>query len=239
MHELGLSDDLPDIGAAGGGGTGQGLEADEVTGRPFEDWPLPAPQEAPDEDPRPVTPVDEAPVLPSPSVEDDGPGLGEALVALPALAVGALGGVAAGRLARPPSAPIAAQSTAPAAPTGSADEGPTAPPSGPSTIEAERETLVAACIEACDISAGHPAGERIERALAEIGVVAERPVNVRFDPARHRAVDRMPTREPALDGVVAQTERAGWRDKDRLLRRPEVIVLTAVPAGPADVAADA
>ena len=48
----------------------------------------------------------------------------------------------------------------------------------------------------------------------------------RFDPARHEAGGAIPTEDPALDGVVAETEVIGFTDHDKLLRAPIVTVYT-------------
>jgi molecular chaperone GrpE (heat shock protein) len=55
-------------------------------------------------------------------------------------------------------------------------------------------------------------------------VVPVAPDGEPFDGAHHDAVDREPTTDPARDRTVASTERTGYLDHGRVLRRPEVVV---------------
>ncbi len=109
--------------------------------------------------------------------------------------------------------------------------GPGAPP--PGTPEAsvdleraltDRQALIQMCLYALDRARSGGVVERLEEGLAAIGVQALRPDGERFDPARHEAGGALPTEDPALDGVVAETEVTGFADHDRLLRAPIVIV---------------
>ncbi|WP_371827669.1 nucleotide exchange factor GrpE [Amycolatopsis sp. WQ 127309] len=89
---------------------------------------------------------------------------------------------------------------------------------------ADREALIQMCLYALDRARSGGVVERLEEGLAAIGVQALRPDGERFDPARHEAGGALPTEDPALDGVVAETEVTGFADHDRLLRAPIVIV---------------
>jgi molecular chaperone GrpE len=109
--------------------------------------------------------------------------------------------------------------------------GPGAPPPGtPETTVgleralADRQALIQMCLYALDRARSGGVVERLEEGLAAIGVQALRPDGQRFDPARHEAGGAIPTEDPALDGVVAETEVTGFADHDRLLRAPIVIV---------------
>ncbi|HKN53108.1 MAG TPA: nucleotide exchange factor GrpE [Amycolatopsis sp.] len=91
---------------------------------------------------------------------------------------------------------------------------------------ADRQALIQMCLYALDRARSGGVVERLEHGLAGIGVQALRPDGERFDPARHEAGGAVPTDDPALDGVVAETEVIGFTDHDRLLRAPVVTVYT-------------
>ncbi|WP_410587542.1 nucleotide exchange factor GrpE [Amycolatopsis sp. lyj-23] len=89
---------------------------------------------------------------------------------------------------------------------------------------ADRQALIQMCLYALDRARSGGVVERLEEGLAAIGVHALRPDGERFDPARHEAGGAVPTEDPALDGIVAETEVTGFADHDRLLRAPIVTV---------------
>jgi molecular chaperone GrpE (heat shock protein) len=89
---------------------------------------------------------------------------------------------------------------------------------------ADRQALIRMCLYALDRARSGGVVERLEEGLAAIGVQALRPDGERFDPARHEAGGAVPTEDPALDGIVAETEVTGFADHDRLLRAPVVTV---------------
>jgi molecular chaperone GrpE (heat shock protein) len=88
----------------------------------------------------------------------------------------------------------------------------------------DRATLVALCIDLADRLDATGLRARVHRGLAEVGVVPVAPDGEPFDGAHHDAVDREPTTDPARDRTVASTERTGYLDHGRVLRRPEVVV---------------
>ena len=90
----------------------------------------------------------------------------------------------------------------------------------------DRAALVALCIDLADRlrTAAPGLRARAHRGLAEVGVVPIEPDGHPFDRTRHDAVDREPTTDPARDRTVASTERTGYADRGRVLRRPEVVV---------------
>ena len=89
---------------------------------------------------------------------------------------------------------------------------------------AERATLIQLCMYAMDRARSNGVVERLSEGLGGIGVIALRPDGQRFDPAHHEAGGTMPTEDPALDGVIAETEVLGFADRDRVLRAPIVTV---------------
>jgi hypothetical protein len=91
---------------------------------------------------------------------------------------------------------------------------------------AERQSLIQLCLYALDRARSSGVVERLEHGLAAIGVRALRPDGDRFDPALHEAGGALPTDDAALEGVVAETEVAGFADRGRLLRAPIVTVYT-------------
>jgi hypothetical protein len=96
---------------------------------------------------------------------------------------------------------------------------------------ADRRTLVQLCLYALDRARSDGVAERIERGLVGVGVVALRPDGERFDPARHEAGGTVPTDDPAMAGVIAETEVAGFADHGRVLRVPVVTVYQLRGAG--------
>lgn len=88
----------------------------------------------------------------------------------------------------------------------------------------DRQALIQLCLYALDRARSGGVVERIEQGLENIGVVAVRPDGLRFDPALHEAGGAVDTDDPALDGLVAETEVVGFTDHDRPLRAPIVTV---------------
>jgi molecular chaperone GrpE len=91
---------------------------------------------------------------------------------------------------------------------------------------ADRQVLIQLCLYALDRARSGGVMQRIEQGLAGVGVTAVRPDGQRFDPAVHEAGGAVLTDDPALDGVVAETEVVGFADHDKLLRAPVVTVYT-------------
>jgi hypothetical protein len=88
----------------------------------------------------------------------------------------------------------------------------------------ERAMLVAGLIELGDLLESPALQHRVTMMLATVGVTPVDSTGERFDPARHRAVDRVATSDPRAAGRVAETERLGYRDRDRDARLPDVLV---------------
>lgn len=94
--------------------------------------------------------------------------------------------------------------------------------------DGDRAVLVRACMDVSDAVPSAALREQLVDALAEVGVV---PVEVaageRFDSSRHRAVGRVQTSDRACHDLVARTERAGYVDRGKRLRYPDVLVFNA------------
>jgi len=91
-------------------------------------------------------------------------------------------------------------------------------------LERQRLALIEVCIEVSEQLDSLMLRERLEDALADVGVEPYEPDGERFDPALHDAVGRRPTGDPALDGLVADRQRPGYRDGLTDLRLPQVLV---------------
>jgi molecular chaperone GrpE len=89
---------------------------------------------------------------------------------------------------------------------------------------AERATLIELCMYAMDRARSAGVIERLSEGLDRVGVAALRPDGERFDPAHHEAGGTVTTGDPALDGVIAETEVLGFADRERVLRPPVVTV---------------
>lgn len=108
-------------------------------------------------------------------------------------------------------------------------EGSDAAPPVPAEAElpdfaAERDALVALCVELDDLLRSTALREKIRRGLRRAGVEIVEPVGDRFDPDRHVAVGAEPASTPEQHDVIAHVQRAGFRDREAELRPPEVVV---------------
>nr|WP_245775981.1 nucleotide exchange factor GrpE [Saccharopolyspora flava] len=88
----------------------------------------------------------------------------------------------------------------------------------------DRAALIQLCVYAVDRARSAGVAERLADGLTGIGVTPLRPDGQRFDPSRHEAGGTLPTDDPGLDGVIAETELLGFADRDRVLRAPVVTV---------------
>lgn len=95
---------------------------------------------------------------------------------------------------------------------------------------AERDSLIDLCLYALDRARSAGVAERISAGMEAVGVRTLRPEGERFDPARHEAGGTVATDDPALDGLVAETEMPGFADRGRLVRPPVVTVYRATSA---------
>jgi molecular chaperone GrpE len=94
----------------------------------------------------------------------------------------------------------------------------------------ERAKLIEICLYARDRVNSPAAAERVDSGLADLGVTMVRPDGELFDPALHEASATVPTVDPALHGLVAETELAGYADRGVLVR-PAVVSVYRREAG--------
>ena len=91
-------------------------------------------------------------------------------------------------------------------------------------LQADRAQMVRGLIELGDLIDSPALRHRVTEVLASAGVIAVDSAGERFDPARHRAVDRVATPDASADGRIAETERLGYLDRGRPARLPDVLV---------------
>lgn len=103
----------------------------------------------------------------------------------------------------------------------------------------DRDRLVAICLDLADrLRDVDPAlWSRLHRQLEDVGVVAVVPDGMPVDDAEVDVVGREDTDAADRDGLVARTEFCGYRDRGRLVRRPQVVVARVVSL-PVEVPAD-
>jgi hypothetical protein len=112
---------------------------------------------------------------------------------------------------------------------------PGADPSGPAGDTAEErpiEPLARAAIDVRDRVRNPALAERLGAGLEATGWTSVDPTGDRFDPTRHVAVDREPTSDAGLGGLIATVERVGYLGPDgEVVRPPEVVVYAYAATG--------
>lgn len=88
----------------------------------------------------------------------------------------------------------------------------------------DRRLLIDLVIYAFDRARTPAVRDRLAAGLAQIGVQVLRPDGGPFDPGSQEAGGVLPTADPALHNVIAETESAGFRDGERIVREPVVVV---------------
>ena len=94
----------------------------------------------------------------------------------------------------------------------------------PSASTAERRALVDLVIYAYDRTASAGIRARLTEGLAAVGVAVLTPDGEPFDPTRHEAGGIEPTADTQRNGLVAETELAGFVDRGAVIRDPVVVV---------------
>jgi hypothetical protein len=98
-------------------------------------------------------------------------------------------------------------------------------PGRPVTDLAEqRRALIDLVIYAYDRTTSTGVRARLADGLSRVGVQVVQPDGEPFDATRHEAGGVEPTDDDALHDRIAETERAGFRDRDRVIRDPTVVV---------------
>ena len=101
---------------------------------------------------------------------------------------------------------------------------PAAAPAAAGTGDADRTTLVQACIYLRDRVTSTALASRLDQALRQVGVSTVEPTGERFDPSHHEAGGALPTTDDTLVGMIATVEAPGYADRGVLLRPPVVTV---------------
>jgi GrpE len=101
---------------------------------------------------------------------------------------------------------------------------PAAAPVVDATGEQDRSNLVQTCIYVRDRVTSTALANRLDQALAQVGVRTVEPTGERFDPSHHEAGGALPTTDEALVGTIATVEAPGYADRGVLLRPPVVTV---------------
>lgn len=106
-------------------------------------------------------------------------------------------------------------------------------PRAPFPVDAarERRLLIDLVIYAFDRARTPAVQQRLTTGLAQIGVQVIRPDGGPFDPASQEAGGVVPTDDPALHNLIAETESAGFRDGERIVREPVVVVYRLTAGG--------
>ncbi len=99
----------------------------------------------------------------------------------------------------------------------------------PATAPPDRSaSLIGSLIDLADRVPSEALRVEIVGALARAGVQSiEVPAGTPFDAAMMRGVGSAPAPEPAAVGRVATTDRPGFRDGQRVIRLPDVVVYVA------------
>jgi len=127
-----------------------------------------------------------------------------------------------GRAARAPTARPGPETSQPAADARTAAQ--------QRRIEADRQTLVRACIYVRDRVTSKALADRLGAALHDVGVSTLEPAGERFDPSHHEAGSAAPSDDPDKVGRIAAVEVPGYSDRGRILRAPVVTVYQAAGA---------
>ncbi len=92
------------------------------------------------------------------------------------------------------------------------------------TAARDRTLLVELCVDLHDRLTSAGLRDKVRLGLGQIGVDLVDAEGEPFDPAAHQALGEVETTDSALDGMVAATQRSGYRDHGRLAREPAVLV---------------
>lgn len=124
--------------------------------------------------------------------------------------------------AQPPAQPLAPPPTVNPAPVGGTVIVPSARELA--ALRAQRDGLVEALIGLRDRLPSQALADEAAAALSAAGVEEVRPAGLPFDPSQHRAVGQVEGDGSGGAARVAEVERPGYRDGDKTLRLPDVLV---------------
>ena len=115
-----------------------------------------------------------------------------------------------------------------AAAAASARKPPTPAPAAGTTPQPAHAQDITPLVEAAafvrDVVPNESLADRLGAGLAGVGIETIDPTGERFDPDQHHAIEATLPRTPADEGLVARTERVGYRRGTTVVRRPEVVV---------------
>jgi molecular chaperone GrpE len=92
------------------------------------------------------------------------------------------------------------------------------------TATRDRTLLVELCVDLHDRLTSAGLRDKLRLGLGQVGVDLVSADGEAFDPATHQALGELETSDAALEGMVAATQRSGYRDHGRLGREPAVLV---------------
>jgi molecular chaperone GrpE (heat shock protein) len=92
------------------------------------------------------------------------------------------------------------------------------------TAARDRTLLVELCVDMHDRISSAGLRDKVKLGLGRVGVDLISADGEPFDPEAHQALGEVETVDPALEGMVAATQRTGYRDHGRLAREPAVLV---------------
>jgi molecular chaperone GrpE len=95
---------------------------------------------------------------------------------------------------------------------------------GESTAEQDRDLLVELCVDLHDRLSSAGLRDKLRLGLHRVGIQLVAAEGEPFNPVNHLALGEVETTEASLDGLVATTQRSGYRDRGRLAREPAVLV---------------
>jgi len=88
----------------------------------------------------------------------------------------------------------------------------------------DRLLLVELCVDMHDRIPSAGLRDKVRLGLGRVGVDLVNADGEPFDPAAHEALGEVETTDPELEGMVAATQRTGYRDHGRLAREPAVLI---------------
>jgi hypothetical protein len=98
----------------------------------------------------------------------------------------------------------------------------------------DRTLLVELCVDLHDRLPSAGLRDKLRLGLGQVGVDLVNADGEAFDPVAHEALGEVSTGDSTLEGMVAATQRSGYRDHGRLAREPAVLVYRVADDGHRD-----